>query len=166
MPNWCSNILIVSGEKKDLKAFEEYIKDDECKFSFNKIKPVPKELNNTPSPAPKEVAKKNRKKYGYEDWYHFCIDEWGTKWAIDPDTLKIKKFSTNLCYTFQTAWTPPLQIYSILAKKFTELKFLYQYYEPGCRLAGDGVLDNNNYKPVQNDNKYYEIEARFKKLDL
>ena len=44
MPNWVQNNIYLHGEKKDIKKVLELVKSDESAFDFNKIIPMPKEL--------------------------------------------------------------------------------------------------------------------------
>jgi hypothetical protein len=56
MPNWCSNHLIVYGNKKDLDKFLKMgIKKKE--FLIGNIIPTPKELKNTISPSDSAIGK-------------------------------------------------------------------------------------------------------------
>ena len=61
MPNWTDNVVEVSGTKKDLFEFQEFVKGDSYttddgvkiveEFSLNSIKPLPLELKNVASPV-------------------------------------------------------------------------------------------------------------------
>ena len=44
MPNWVQNDIYLHGEEKDIKAVLELVKSEESEFDFNKIVPMPKEL--------------------------------------------------------------------------------------------------------------------------
>lgn len=44
MPNWVQNDIYLYGEEKDIKKVLELVKSDEYEFDFNKIIPMPKEL--------------------------------------------------------------------------------------------------------------------------
>lgn len=45
MPNWVQNNISLYGEKENIKRVLELVKSDESAFDFNKIIPMPKELN-------------------------------------------------------------------------------------------------------------------------
>lgn len=44
MPNWVQNDISLSGEEEDIKKVLELVKSEESDFDFNKIIPMPKEL--------------------------------------------------------------------------------------------------------------------------
>jgi hypothetical protein len=45
MPNWCINSLKVTGSLEDLTRFKEAIRSEEEQFDFNRIIPMPEDLN-------------------------------------------------------------------------------------------------------------------------
>lgn len=52
----------------------------------------------------------NLEKYGYKDWYDFCIDKWGCKWNAN---------NTDICgsvISFETPWGSPDEIFTELSK--------------------------------------------------
>jgi hypothetical protein len=107
--------------------------------------PVPKDLTETISGSVgdpdeqkklEEKTKANLEKYGYGNWYDYCVGEWGTKWDtgeqgnndINP------KDSCMMTAGFDTAWAPPVTAY----QKLSDLGFTVNamYYEPGMAYAG------------------------------
>jgi hypothetical protein len=84
----------------------------------------------------------NRDKYGYSNWYDWCIGEWSTKWDVG-DASGINSFDNReLIVYFDSAWSPPLAAYG----RLIDLGFsIYAtYYEPGSEFAGiwqDGYDD-------------------------
>ena len=69
-------------------------------------------------------------------WYHWCIDNWGTKW--EPDILDVDgdQDSEMLEITFNTAWSPPQGVVEKMREKYPKLTFQCFYDEPGCEIAG------------------------------
>ena len=69
-------------------------------------------------------------------WYHWCIDNWGTKW--EPDMLDVDgdQDSEMLEITFNTAWSPPQGVVEKMREKYPKLTFQCFYDEPGCEIAG------------------------------
>lgn len=132
MPNWCENILSVSGNKKEIKRFAESVENGQI-ISFEKLFPTPPEV----MPA----------------WYEWRLANWGTKW----DACECKDISEyesvegnydpvsewiNGVY-FWTAWSPPMSFMSRAAVLFPTLTFHLIYYEPlGC-YAGEGKVKGN-----------------------
>jgi hypothetical protein len=116
--------------------------------------PVPDDLRNTVSgfmgedkQAEHEAQQKsNVEKYGYNDWYSFCVNEWGTKWDIGADGNPAQDIPGGLMLGFDSAWSPPIAAY----EKLTEMGFRIRamYSEPGMCYAGvweDGVDDYYEY---------------------
>ena len=150
MPNWCNNTVEIAH--KDPAKLKELIDAfNEGKFCAY-AKPVPEELNivagrvgNDQDEAQKKLEAdmaRNKEKYGYETWYDFCVNEWGTKWDVggdgcfDPADLEEGATSTTIC--FDSAWAPPVGAYDALAELGFEVRAMY--YEPG--MAYCGTWDN------------------------
>ena len=83
IPNWCENRVDISGKPEDVKKFMELAGK---KFKFQKIIPMPKELQNTTSPVHTEVEHANMAperqkelldKYGFDNWYDWALSNWG-----------------------------------------------------------------------------------------
>jgi hypothetical protein len=51
MPNWVTNIVELKGNAEQVASILEFVKSDEREFDFNKIAPIPKELQNTQAPT-------------------------------------------------------------------------------------------------------------------
>ena len=147
MPNWCSNTLTLTHEDPEMihrakAAFEQ------GRF-LDEFVPVPKALKETmsgshsdPEAQAQLVAQTedNIKKYGYGNWYDYCVNTWGTKWDVG-DPSGINTFDDHeLVVYFDSAWSPPVGAYEHLM----DLGFsVYAtYYESGCAFAG--IWDNGS----------------------
>lgn len=88
------------------------------------------------------LEKFNTKVYGYESWYEFRIDKWGTKWDTYDCSVSIVnipggKFSLGV--SFQTAWSPPLEYYNkLIENEYVESVEAY-YAEPGMAFCWSWV---------------------------
>ena len=149
MPNWCRNRITVYGNEQTEKI-KEVEKLFDSKTPFNDIFPQP-DWKNTPNEngeLPKLEQHKNPKTgeviwetYNFPDgknddrWYHWCIENWGTKWDADVVGLDVQDYDT-LEISFNTAWSPPEGVVEKLREKFPELTFQCFYDEPGCEIAG------------------------------
>ena len=142
MPNWCNNVVEITHEDPAMidrvrKAFNEGA-------LLQEFIPVPQELKD--AVADFQVNEALMEKYGYSNWYDFCVNEWGTKWDIGADGYMAEDNSTGLSLTFDSAWSPPIGAY----EKLTDLGFAIRayYYEPGMCYAGiweDGHDDYYDY---------------------
>ena len=75
-----------------------------------------------------KAAVENEIEYGAQTWYEWCPREWGTKWnscdnTIDRDAGII---------TFSTAWSCPTPIVELLAQRFPEIDFKWEYADEDC----------------------------------
>ena len=147
MPNWCNNNLTLTHEDPAmiLRAKEAL---DRGEF-LSEFIPVPADLQITSGylgngDEQKELERKtaeNVKKYGYGNWYDYCVGEWGTKWDVGGDgQTDIHPDGKMLHTTFDSAWAPPVNAYD----KLTELGFGVNamYYEGGMAYAG--IYDSEN----------------------
>jgi len=136
MPNWCTNRVEISGEAERVQQFKKDVASEESIFDFNKIIPMPPELDVSSPPIDPEVAAKNIENHGFPDWYHWRIVHWGTKWNIEIGPDHLNDEMDHLTYRFDTAWAPPQGIYDALVKKYPDLYFSWFYDEPDMELAG------------------------------
>ena len=85
MPNWVRNTITIEGDAALLFI-------DNGKFDFNQIRPVPKQLNTD------------------DGVYHWCLSNWGTKWAMSLETQSISIIAGALVIVGHTPWTPPIAL--------------------------------------------------------
>ena len=148
MPNWNNNIVEVRGPKKIVKELVDH------KFDFMKIYPYPKELDITagregPDDSKEQKAlvtkeKSNLKKYGYANWYDWCVANWSTKWNAGGEGNQdmIVEYDEDVddqgiaLFMFDTAWAPPIGIFEHLKKTHPELWIEAKYHEPGVGFFG------------------------------
>ena len=170
MPNWCNNNLVLEHDDPAMikRAYDAL---ERCEF-LQEFIPVPKELTETMSgfhgDADKQAAleaqtRANIEKYGYGNWYDFCVGEWGTKWDVgDQGASDIHPEGKMLHTAFDSAWAPPVRAY----EKLEELGFRVEahYYEGGMAFAGtykDGYDDEVNLEGMSAD----DIERDHPELD-
>ena len=150
MPNWCQNEVSIFGDEKEIKKFIKYIKSDESDFDFNKIYPMPKELENTTSGSEdmqsdeqKANSKEWKIEFGADNWYDWRNMHWGTKWNLDPESINLDDSDPeHIVIEFLTAWSPPEGILSRLNEVFKfnkgedALTIQWFYREDGMGYAG------------------------------
>ena len=141
MPNWCWNHLEVTGDEIQLREFVEKSTiniEENDEFSFNGTYPMPEDLNitsGTQTQEEKEQAILNEAKYGYTDWYHWRVAEWGTKW--DACESHIDHNDINyFAVTFESAWSPPIAWIDNIMQDFPDLSFTLEYEETGMCFGG------------------------------
>ena len=147
MPNWCNNTLEL--EHKD-PAMIERARAAMIRGEFlHEFIPVPKELSEAVANFTTNEALVE--KYGFSDWYGFCVANWGTKWDVGGDDYGAPTIteSGKMIAGFDSAWAPPTTAMERLAAMGFTVK-LY-YYEPGMCFAGIWEGDEDGF----NDD-YYE----------
>ena len=158
MPNWCNNTLELQHEDP---AMIERAKAAMIRGEFlHEFIPVPKELTDTVSgfmgedqrAAHEAQQAANLEKYGYANWYDFCVNEWGTKWEIGADGNPAQDIPGGLMLGFESAWSPPVAAYEKLCAMGFRIRAMY--YEPGMAFAG--VWEGN--EDEANDD-YYEYSS-------
>jgi len=149
MPNWCQNVLTLTHENP------EVIKRAESAFVNGKFLeefiPTPEELKSDDSttrggPNSEKYDKLREQlldKYGYDSWYHFRINEWGTKWDVG-DAHGINEVSENsLCVYFDSAWSPPIAAYEKLSD-LIGFKVEAYYCEEGVGFCGKWTTEGGD----------------------
>ena len=169
MPNWCNNNLVLEHDDPAMivRAKEAL---DRGEF-LNEFIPVPEDLKITAGflgdgDAQKELerqTKANVEKYGYGNWYDYCVGEWGTKWDVgEQGCSDIHPEGRMLHTSFDSAWSPPVNAYA----KLEALGFRVEamFYESGMAFAGtysDGNCDDFSLEGMTAD----EIERDYPEID-
>ena len=152
MPNWCQNgVTIRHKDPMKIKLLNDAVHEEGfCNFAI----PVPAALKDTLAGAYGDADKQaaleaqtaaNLEKYGYGNWYDFCVNEWGTKWDVQFDSCEVSDDGLELTGSFDSAWAPPVGVYNALVDQGFEVTAYY--FEPGMCFVGkyeDG--DDNCYE--------------------
>jgi len=172
MPNWCNNNLTLEHEDP---AMIQRAADALQRGEFlSEFIPVPEDLQivagSVGDPVEqKELERKtaeNREKYGYGNWYDFCVGEWGTKWDVGCEGSTDVHPDGKMLHTyFDSAWAPPVNAYVKLEEMGFKVNAMY--YEPGMAYAGaygDGNDEEINLDGMSADdieNHYPELDEAF-----
>ena len=149
MPNWCRNRVTVFGKEEDISKISDIFSDKKSIFDRIIQSPDWKRLPNEKGEFPKLRQELNKdgsvfyETYDFPDgknddrWYHWNIQNWGTKWDITADSVDMESYdSEQLEIEFSTAWSPPEPICNKLREMFPDLSFSWFYDEPGMEFAG------------------------------
>ena len=142
MPNWCNNNLTLEHDDPAMikRAYDALERGE----FLQEFIPVPQDLKDTVAGShgdPVEQAKlesqtqRNIEKYGYGNWYDYCVGEWGTKWDIGEQGASDIHPEGRMLHTyFDSAWSPPINAY----EKLEALGFRVDamFYEGGMGFAG------------------------------
>jgi len=169
MPNWCNNNLTLEHDDPAMiqRAFDALERGE----FLNEFIPVPADLQITSGylgngDEQKELERKtaeNREKYGYGNWYDYCVAEWGTKWDVGGQGQSDIHPDGKMLHTaFDSAWSPPINAYEKLERLGFRVNALY--YEGGMAFAGcygDGGDEELNLEGLNAD----DIERDHPELD-
>ena len=154
MPNWCDNtITLKHSDPTMIKRAHDALERGEF---LNEFHPVPLDLKivagrvggdeDAEQQALVLQENANRDKYGYANWYDWCVYEWGTKWDVGDEGSATLNEDGSLTASFNSAWAPPIEAYRMLEDLGFEIKAYY--FEGGMMFAG--IYEDG-------DDDYYEI---------
>ena len=154
MPNWCNNsVEIRHTDPAMIKRAHDALERGEF---LNEFHPVPPDLKivagrvgddeDAEQQALVLQENANRAKYGYTNWYDWCVNKWGTKWDVGGDGSATLNEDGSLTASFNSAWAPPIEAYRVLEDLGFEIKAYY--FEGGMMFAG--IYEDG-------DDDYYEI---------
>jgi hypothetical protein len=147
MPNHVYSTITAYGKETDLANIKKGLKgkDKDQHLCFNNIIPMPENIFTG------DVGKKEKEKYGKDNWYDWSISNWGTKWnaysqpeeepkingeANSLKFIKDEKTFAVITYHFCTAWSPVPRILEKLSLKYPNCIFKYAYLEEGEGFSG------------------------------
>ena len=154
MPNWCNNsVEIRHTDPAMIKRAHDALERGEF---LNEFHPVPPDLKivagrvgddeDAEQQALVLQENANRAKYGYTNWYDWCVNEWGTKWDVGDEGSATLNEDGSLTASFDSAWAPPIEAYRVLEDLGFEIKAYY--FEGGMMFAG--IYEDG-------DDDYYEV---------
>jgi hypothetical protein len=141
MPNWCFNVLTITGDGDVNNFYDENkntITEDgqttDTDLDFSKSVPCPENIYQGP------LGSAEREIHGPLNWYTWNCDNWGTKW--NAAAVSKKQFPDKLTYCFDTAWSPPLNWLKTTAIKYNNLEFKLEFSEEGEQFEGEYIYKN------------------------
>jgi hypothetical protein len=154
MPNWCFNTLKVRGKKHAVDNFKIAAKDDTINpatdLSLAKLYPEPDYKKVKVKATFPGITKRKYARKG-EEWWDWRVQHWGTKWEIEASIGQEKEYKNGsklLIYSFDSAWSPPIEWLNKISADYPELKFELYYEEEGVGFKGKttaigGRVDDN-----------------------
>ena len=83
-------------------------------------------------------------KYGYDNWYDWCIFNWGTKWnAYDVTEWSINEcseYTTSATIYYETAWSPATALWLKMSKEYPNLEFYHEFADEGGGFLGSETI--------------------------
>ena len=161
MPNWVKNKIKFMGNDEENAKILNYIRSENevesvveeqyNAIDFNRIIPIPDYIYVG------NLGEKERKKYGKNNWYDWCIENWGTKWNT------IGTYACENEVFFDTAWDSPVPIFKRLTEIFpnVDMELTYADEDIGSNIGRvtyiDGNFSINRYNAHQDGNDAWEI---------
>lgn len=142
MPNWCNNTVTIIAPAEEIDRIQE-----NGPITFEKFFPMPDHIirGNCPS----------EKMHDPDWWYQWSLKHWGTKWDMDPmdpkeaiengfmetDEADPEKFPGMwyVKFHFDTAWSPPIELFDNYTELHPESHVTLEYYELGMWFAGEAA---------------------------
>jgi hypothetical protein len=136
MPNWCSNYISVRGTNSaEVKRLADAFDAGEL---CQAVIPVPEILRDTTAPTQPDdaaAAEQRQAETGYDNWYDFCVNRWGTKWDISiGDVCERDEDGLGFNGGFDSAWSPPMGVVEQLAEQGYQVTLYYN--ESGMAYVG------------------------------
>ena len=153
MPNWCSSTINITGPKEEIQSVAD------TNLDFEKILATPADLipDTYDEIGMTEFAKQsNLATYGYEDWYWWCVNNWGTKWSANNVVLEMLN-DTTLQVTMDTAWALPLEILKKISADHPNCTLCIDCEEESgsfvgdCTILGGVVIEDNIHEPTREE---------------
>ena len=85
-------------------------------------------------------------KYGVNNWYHWCVRNWGTKWdAYDTSAWTTYKFDNDTLHgeiRYHTAWAPATEFLLNISREFNTLTFTHTFADEDQSFLGREVIND------------------------
>lgn len=115
MPNWVRN-KVKFGTDQVIKDCMTIRETGNKEFDFNKVIPMPKELeeeNGFEKLTMEEKLIFLKENDNCDNWYDWNVKHWGTKWN-SSETFVVNDKEVE----FDTAWSTPEPIFKAISKKY------------------------------------------------
>lgn len=157
MPNWCSNILTISGSTAEVKPFIDSLKNLNPEREVSRLPLVLDFRVHAPLPEDSNIDVATRL--------------WGTKWLIDSDDagdwdILDDGQTCSASLFFMSAWSPPLEWLKTVGELYPSIDFLISYEEPANRFQGSMIISQGEVTLDETDEFAWEDEFDEDEEDL
>ena len=150
MPNWCNNSITITGPKAKIENLWKRSQGSTPNSDFgllNAMVPMPKQLEGTTSPSPKE-GEPQPLVDGHDNWYDWRVENWGCKWDVDDTGLEFedcKDGYATISGWFDSPWAPPIEAYNTWLEENKDCTLESFYEEGGMDFAGHYDSGSDDY---------------------
>lgn len=144
MPNWCSNYITITGDKKSIQLLTRVLED------------IPQEKRSDSIIFETLIGREpemSETEYQNGGWYDANIGWFGTKWDVSYNECQFQFTEDSIIMMPETAWSPPIGFGVRLHEKYG-VNVELQYEEPGCDFCGRTTIENQNI--VEEDYSFLE----------
>jgi hypothetical protein len=160
MPNWCSNYITITGDKKSIQLLTRVLEDIPQEKRSDSI------IFETLIGREPEMSDTEYKSGG---WYDANISWFGTKWDVSYNECQFQFTEDCIIMSPETAWSPPIGFGVRLHDKYG-VNVELQYEEPGCDFCGRTTIENQSVVEedfnflegkyiLDNESFWYEVES-------
>jgi hypothetical protein len=145
MPNWCDNIVSITGPTEKLQLLYQDIHKEDSGL-LNALVPQPENVfRGSLGQKEREMCEEN----GIPNWYDWNRSNWGTKWDVNHRDLHVEitdhdDGTSNIECSFFTAWGPPETAFETYCSKNLDVGCELSYFEPGMGFAGSAVFQHGH----------------------
>jgi|LakMenE01Jun11ns_1017448.scaffolds.fasta_scaffold9655105_2 hypothetical protein len=128
MPNWCSNSITITGDKKTISGIRRVIES------------IKKGEGEEPGVFATLVGREphiTEAQYKGGAWYDSNFNYWGTKWDVSYDDCNFQYSDEEISLHPETAWSPPIGFCEMMVKEYKKIRIHIFYSEPGCDFSGE-----------------------------
>jgi hypothetical protein len=160
MPNWCSNYITITGDKKSIQLLTRVLEDIPQEKRSDSI------IFETLIGREPEMSDTEYKSGG---WYDANISWFGPKWDVSYNECQFQFTEDCIIMSPETAWSPPIGFGVRLHEKYG-VNVELQYEEPGCDFCGRTTIENQSVVEedfnflegkyiLDNESFWYEVES-------
>jgi len=160
MPNWCQNILTVSGPVEAVDKFIEVVKTDDSPLSLSTLYPLPDDVKRGEVLTHNGVSIPTMS----DEEYRWHVKHWGTKWDV-CDVISHESVSDGtktVTYRFDSAWSPPVEWMEHVVMNNNDLmdglSFTLAYCEAGGGYVGEASGDSSVGIYIDDMEDLYDLE--------
>lgn len=153
MPNWCFSTLDITGPKDEIKSIVA------TELDFEKILPTPVDLDSETcvcSMMTEFQRQANLAIHGCEDWYDWCVSNWGTKWTAENLELAMIN-DTTIQVTMDTAWSLPIPLLKKLSAEHPNTTISLDceeeagFFVGDCTILNGCIIEDNIHEPSREE---------------
>jgi hypothetical protein len=115
------NRLVVSGDDAEEFLSHSRLDSGAGDFSFSALVPEPAYEND-------------------EQWYDWRNENWGVKWDVSGDDVRIERYPNAVSIHFETPWNAPIYWLHTVSRMYPTLGFQIFAGEPGMNFHEEWVV--------------------------